>query len=443
MFKGEIKYSADFLANLAIGAGYDSNSAVAELIDNSIGAKAEIIKITAKNERFRIEDYGRNCGMNELTLKRNFFYGGNSSTREDESAAGKFGVGGKTGILTIIGDIDADVEITTHKDGSKPIYAVWSVKRGRTDSYEYDFLKDESGPFGTTIEFNYSREINIEELVNFVSIVYCWAINNGTKIYINNIQVVANDPLYRYNRNVEEHGLFLTKTFNMKNGSVIVNSTSFNCGNVIPEEELHSWDKGNGKTKSVLTANRSGIYLRTDGRYYTLGGNFDKIMGGTAHASLDGLRIEVCIPKSLWKEIGITWNKGKEIVPFTKIESFVVDDGICDYISSLMSSFKNGKETNDEKSANKINKSICEFIDNNRIDSIGAIVVASNNNEGNFVEYEDDTLTFDISKTSMCQKEIFGFVKAVIISVDSIIKGCDNYIVNEIIINNIINKLNH
>ena len=436
MYKGEIKYSPDFLSNLAIGAGYDSNSAVAELIDNSIGSKAEVIKITAKNGRFKIEDFGENSGMDEKTLTRNFFYGGNSSTREDECAAGKFGVGGKTGILTIIGDIDANVEIVTHKSGFKPIYAVWSVKRGRTDSYEYDFLKDESIPFGTTIEFNYTKEISVEELVKFIGVVYCWAINNGTKIYVNNIQVMANDPLYRYNENVKEYGLFSSKTFSIKNGSVVINSTAFNCGNIIPEEELHSWDKGNGKTKSVLTANRSGIYLRTDGRYYTLGGNFDKIMGGTAHASLDGLRIEVCIPKSLWNEIGITWNKGKEVVPFTKIDIFNADNGVCEYISSLMCNFKNGKETSDEKSASKINKAVCEFISENNVDSINAVIIASNN-KGNFVEYKDSTLTFDISKTSMCRKEILGIVKAVVISVDSIIKGY-----GEDVINNIINRLN-
>lgn len=424
---GKIDYAPDFLKNLANGAGYDSNSAIAELVDNSMGAFSEIIKITAKNGRFKIEDYGENAGMDEKTLIKNFFFGGNSSTKGIEEAAGKFGVGGKTGIITIIGNnMDADAEITSHKKGAKPIYANWEVKRGRSNTYTYDFLNDDTIPYGTTIEFDYDNDIKIEEFIDFASVVYCWAINNGTKLYINDVFITPNDPLYRNNKNVTEKGLFTSKSFNVEGKNVEVNVTSFNCGNIIPEEELHSWDKGRGKTKSVLTANRSGIYVRTEGRYYTLGNNFDKIMGGTAHASLDGLRIEVCIPKSLWKTIGITWNKGKEITPFTKINSFNTGDvetGVADYIYSIMSSFKNNKETTDVKSASKITKVVDEIISDYNVESIKINVFASNTQKGKFVEYKDSTLFFDISHTSMRIKEIVGIVIGLSITIDTILKN--------------------
>lgn len=434
---GKIEFSADFLKNLATGAGYDSNSAIAELLDNSKGAEANMIKITAKNGRFKIEDYGENAGMDEKTLKKNFFYGGNSLTKGNEKAAGKFGIGGKTGILTIIGStMDVDVEITTHKKGSKPIYAVWEVKRGRSNTYRYDFLNDDTIPCGTTIEFDYDRNIDMDEFIDFVSVVYCWAISEGTKIYINDALITPNDPLYRYNNNVISRNLFKTKTFQVEGKTIVINSTSFPCGNIIPEEELHSWDKGKGKTKSVSTANRSGIYVRTDGRYYTLGNNFDKIMGGTAHASLDGLRIEVCIPKSLWDKIGITWNKGKEITPFTKITSFNTgnpETGVADYIMSLMLSFKNDKGTTDDKSANKLTKITEELVNNNIIDSIDVEVEASNTKDGEFVSYCNNTLKFDVSHTTMGQKEIQGVVKTLSVAINAIVKSGYLNIIDSII----------
>lgn len=439
---GKIEYSSDFLKNLATGAGYDSNSnsAVAELLDNSIGAKADVIKITLSNGHFTIEDRGEDAGMDEKTLKKNFFYGGNSSTKKNEFAAGKFGVGGKTGIMSIIGDMDTDVEITTHKRGSKPIWANWQVKRGRSDTYDYEFLDDDTISYGTTIDFDCSKPIDVEELRNFISVTYCWEIERGVKIYVNDKLVTPNDPLYRNNKNVIEKGLYSSKTFKLFGMELQVNSTLFNKGNIIPEDELHSWDCGGRKKKSVLTANRSGIYLRTGGRYYTVGNNFDKLMGGTAHASLDGLRIELCIPKALWDIVGIMWNKGREITPFTKIDIFNTgntDTGVTDYIHSKMINFKNGKETNAEKSANKISKIINDFVMSHNIDAIRVEVIASNTKEGDFIKYKDNLLTFDISQCSMGQKELVSVFSTIVNMLDTIIKTG-----NENVIENIIANLN-
>lgn len=431
MTHGKIDFAPDFLKNLATGAGYDSNSAISELLDNSIGANAKEIRITVLNNKFKIEDKGEYAGMDEKTLKKNFFYGGKSSTRSNNEAAGKFGVGGKTGIMSVIGDMDADVEITTHKKGSKPIYANWHVTRGRCNTYDIELLEDNSIPYGTTIEFNCAKNVDIESLINFVSVVYCWAIDEGTKIYINNILVTPSDPLYRHNHNVIKHNLFYSKTFKVNGKNVTINITAFNNGSIIPEEELHSWDCAKGKTKTVCTANRSGIYVRTGGRYYTLGDNFNKIMDCTTHASVDGLRIEVCIPKSLWDVIGITWNKGKEITPFTKIECFNTGDsetGITDYIRSVMTNFKNDKETPASKKAKKILNVIKKTIDGYNVD-----VIASGVKNGKFVKFDNNTIIFDISQMPASDKQIIGTINGIITSINAIIQiGSEHMIANMI-----------
>ena len=127
-----LRNEPNFERTLATKSAYESTTAVAELIDNSIGAKAHTIKINISGNRFSIADFGEDAGMNEITFEHNFFMNGASSTQNDSEAAGIFGVGGKTGILAIIGnEIATDVEFITHRKGYKPIYAKWEVTRGR------------------------------------------------------------------------------------------------------------------------------------------------------------------------------------------------------------------------------------------------------------------------------------------------------------------------
>lgn len=428
----KIEVAPDFIKTLSNGAGYDANSSIDELIDNSIGANANIINIHIENGHFKIEDIGEDAGMDEVTLLHNFFCAGKSSTRKNKNAPGKFGIGGKTAILAIIGEtMDTDVKIVTHKKGASPFFANWEVKQYRVNEYELTLLQDYNIPYGTTIEFDYNREIDVIELINHISIVYCWEIWGGLEISVNGIHVTPSDPLYRYNNNVINNKLFKEKKIKVGGDYIIIRSTAFNSGNIIPEEELHSWDKGKGKTKSVCTANRSGIYVLTGNRYYTLGNNFDSIMSGTAHASLDGLRIEVVIPKSLWDKIGMTWNKGKEIISFTKIMEFCENGGVTDYIHSLMLEFKNDKKTTDDKTVANIKKIIEEIIKNYDIDIVKISPFASNCKNGRFVEYGDNILKFDISNTNMGQKEILGSIKAISVFVNTLIKNGNEQLVFE------------
>lgn len=58
MYKGTFKYADDFLKSLSNGANYDAETAIAELIDNSIGAGAEEIRINFNKRQGRVLRYG-------------------------------------------------------------------------------------------------------------------------------------------------------------------------------------------------------------------------------------------------------------------------------------------------------------------------------------------------------------------------------------------------
>lgn len=77
--------------------GYDFNTAMADLVDNSIAADATVVKVTITMNPFGelnvfIADNG--CGMDMKGLKNAMKYG--SARREDPSSLGKFGLGLKT-----------------------------------------------------------------------------------------------------------------------------------------------------------------------------------------------------------------------------------------------------------------------------------------------------------------------------------------------------------
>lgn len=77
--------------------GYDFNTAIADLVDNSIAANASVVKINiVTNPTGEIDVYiaDNGCGMDLPGLKNAMRYG--SSERTDPSSLGKFGLGLKT-----------------------------------------------------------------------------------------------------------------------------------------------------------------------------------------------------------------------------------------------------------------------------------------------------------------------------------------------------------
>lgn len=77
--------------------GYNFNTAIADIVDNSIAANANIVRINVildpdMKVKVYISDNG--IGMNEVGLKNAMRYG--SKAREEKNSLGKFGLGLKT-----------------------------------------------------------------------------------------------------------------------------------------------------------------------------------------------------------------------------------------------------------------------------------------------------------------------------------------------------------
>ena len=433
-----LRNDANFEKTLANNSNYDSTTAIAELIDNSIGAKANIVKVYVNNNVFKISDFGDDAGMNEITFEHNFFKNGSSSTCNDNDAAGVFGVGGKTGILAIIGnEIATDVEILTHKKGYKPLYAKWEVTRGRCDRCDIDLLNDDSYPFGTSISFTFGNNIDLEELVTFIGVTYCWNIKNGVQIYVNDELVDACDPFYREHEVVKSNKLFCTKSFKVAGETVIVNTVGFKDDKLIPCEDLNNYDRSTSKRGGLRTTNRSGIYVRTGGRYFTLGGNFTRMTGISGNTTYNGMRVEVIVPKSLWDTIGILWNKSG-VKSFTKVTDFITGcqkTGVLDYIIYKMNRFSTDKHEYNTKTANALTKEFALIKANNNITNINVTAFASGLKKGRFIKYEKNRLTFDVTfSPTDNRKDVYGIVKSVAIVVDTLVKNkCSKALIDEVI----------
>ena len=76
--------------------GYSTETAVADIIDNSIDAQATIIRVSIFQEatgEVELNIYDNGCGMDEPTLINALTLG---KTREEQGRLGKFGMGLKT-----------------------------------------------------------------------------------------------------------------------------------------------------------------------------------------------------------------------------------------------------------------------------------------------------------------------------------------------------------
>lgn len=79
--------------------GYDTNTALADVVDNSVDAAASCIKVMIRLDRYNnpsvmIADNG--CGMNREELIDGMKYGSSSTLYKDPRRLGKFGLGLKT-----------------------------------------------------------------------------------------------------------------------------------------------------------------------------------------------------------------------------------------------------------------------------------------------------------------------------------------------------------
>lgn len=123
----EVTPDPERIAESLRDTGYNLNTAIADIVDNSIAAGAsrinlELVQDPRGRVRFSVADNG--CGMDQSGLANALRYG--SSHREDPSSLGKFGLGLKTASTAFARRIRITSRATT--DGQS-LTALWDLDR--------------------------------------------------------------------------------------------------------------------------------------------------------------------------------------------------------------------------------------------------------------------------------------------------------------------------
>lgn len=301
------------LLNVISHSSHTPVSAVADLVDNSIDAKATIIKINVLNleDRFILSDNG--VGMNEEEVVNAFKAG---SHKDNTSALGKFGIGLKSSTTTIGKRFYV---LTKNKTGSliKGIYdpiemsriEKWEAEIGKTTNSEdiAEFNKYISTESGTVfvikdlyeaVKFELSEKLrkHLEETFRFFlegGIVgpYKTSVKNNKiiqhgkiKIFLDDDELYGRDPLERQcsSTNVVFNRVITTPYGNCK----------------VSISELDRSDTDNQFYGS--DHDHQGLYLVRENRQIASDDkDFNKKILGAKHSSVNHLRTEISYLKDM------------------------------------------------------------------------------------------------------------------------------------------------
>ena len=217
MFEQECVPFAPSLIESMRSLGYSFPSAIADLLDNSISARAKKITIVAEpnlNPSLVIFDDG--CGMNQNELYEAMRYGSSNPLEErKEDDLGRFGLGLKSASLSQC----RKLVVISKKEGQVCGYSwdldyvmekqSWMLK-GFIDEeiYKYphsELLNDvEHGTYIYLSEFdrikegtgNISETFNkcLDDMINHLALVFHRYIDEGLKIVVNGVEIESRDP---------------------------------------------------------------------------------------------------------------------------------------------------------------------------------------------------------------------------------------------------------
>lgn len=216
MFEQECVPFAPSLIESMRSLGYSFPSAIADLLDNSISARAKKITIVAEpnlNPSLVIFDDG--CGMNQNELYEAMRYGSSNPLEErKEDDLGRFGLGLKSASLSQC----RKLVVISKKEGQVCGYSwdldyvmekqSWMLK-GFSDEeiYKYphsELLNDvEHGTYIYLSEFdrikegtgNISETFNkcLDDMINHLALVFHRYIDEGLKIVVNGVEIESRD----------------------------------------------------------------------------------------------------------------------------------------------------------------------------------------------------------------------------------------------------------
>lgn len=214
---------APILIEATRALGYTFESAIADLVDNSISAKAsriDIILLPSESPKLIIFDNG--WGMNEKELEEALRYGAkNPLDIRSDSDLGRFGLGMKTASLSQ----GRKLVVVSKKDGQISGFS-WDldyvIERQGWYLLEYgeDEIKElpninlldnvESGTYllienfdkilSTTSNLTDTLRDYMNETINHLELVFHRYLNEGVDIYVNNYKIKPRDPFLVSNK---------------------------------------------------------------------------------------------------------------------------------------------------------------------------------------------------------------------------------------------------
>ena len=311
--------------------GYDFNTAVADILDNSIAAKARAINIefylNGDSAIFWIEDDG--IGMNENELIKNMSIGcKNADDERDKGDLGRFGAGLKTASFS-----QADIlSVITKRADDCLCAAVWNkaviAKKGWQleilDSREIDTLTSDDQrqrDQGTIVRWDAisviqsldhspDKQIQIDDLCSHLHLhigLYFHKFlvgNDRVAVKINNRPVEPVDPFMRHIIGSEE----LEKTYFRTDKGDRVEIQGYRIP-FIANMSQSDIDLYGGETN---IRQNQGLYIYRQNRLIIAG----KWMGLHRYSNLAGLtRVEVNIPSSLDNEWSTDVKKSSLQIP--------------------------------------------------------------------------------------------------------------------------------
>ncbi len=186
--------------------GYDSYSALADLVDNSVDAGAQTITITIAERQgdivIDVTDDG--CGMDEEVLDEALRIG--SDTGRNEDNLGKFGMG----LVTASISVSRKLEVFTRVDGSPVLYAGFDLDMIQERNEFIKWLQPLEGhafgdlfsSHGTKIRLSKTDRINNRRPGEFANVLrkrlgqtFRKYLKAGLKIVVNQRPVEVIDPL--------------------------------------------------------------------------------------------------------------------------------------------------------------------------------------------------------------------------------------------------------
>jgi hypothetical protein len=293
---GTIAITPRFYDQVLRSVGYDTYTAISELLDNGLDSGASEIRIDydAKTGDLTISDNGKGMSADGLANAMNL----GSIQSYSQERVGYFGSGMKTAIMNLL-DAKGCASITTN-DGTSTSMVTWHPRE--------DFLNYE-GPKGVSVLFSQSgTQIKLQNVLRFQmptlkrilgAMFYPSLKTDTVKIFVNGSEIQGTDPLYRNS----------DKTLrNYVTAKVLGQEIKIEAVLLHSEQEKHNWDSLDGKEKEEgrFAYAKGGAYVNYGGRYIELGGMIGVL---TNHPKFTTFRFEFTIPKELTEAFDVKFNK--------------------------------------------------------------------------------------------------------------------------------------